>query len=325
MESYSFAINTRPQCVWDWRLKEKNLEFLAGIDPDYFLYVADVNGAILATRKDQRAALAVRLAYSQALETFMALSAATIQASSCPMGWMLRYNNEDLREIIAKISQGTVEHCRFPASSDWNGLAAAVVELSSVPVVEQPEVVSCFAKMWSRLADDFLDGAQENEYNSLKHGMRARPGGFSLRIGAEIIPGEPAPAEAMKLLGASEYGSTFFVIEKPVGGKIDFRPRTFSRNWSPENLFSSLQLLAVSIDNVRSYLRARGGDTSSLPFRRPEDPAVYESPWAHHVGVFTCNFDLEVRSEHICQTTKEEVLDEIKRSPGPQNTGAPSA
>lgn len=57
MESYSFAVDERPLRIWDWRLGEKNLDFLRGVDPDYFVYVAEVNSPVLEQQKDHRAAL----------------------------------------------------------------------------------------------------------------------------------------------------------------------------------------------------------------------------------------------------------------------------
>ena len=55
--------------------------------------------------------------------------------------------------------------------------------------------------------------AARAEYNSIKHGLRVNPGGSYIAVGAEQTPGVPAPPEAMRSMGGSPYGSTFFEIE----------------------------------------------------------------------------------------------------------------
>lgn len=36
MERVEFVIDETPYACWDWDLRKKNLEFLDGIDADYF-------------------------------------------------------------------------------------------------------------------------------------------------------------------------------------------------------------------------------------------------------------------------------------------------
>jgi hypothetical protein len=313
MQSYPFAIDERPQRVWDWDLRRKNLEFLQGVDPDYFIHVSQVNADLVEAGKTNSAALAIRLGYSHALETFMAFSAATIQAPACPLGWMLRYTNEDLRKIIAKINYGNVRFARLGLPPTWLGLAEAVVGGLSASDEQKAHLASGFGGLWQRLAYDFLDEGQESEYNNLKHGLRATGGGFALKIGLEPSYGVSPPPGEMQLLGGSEYGSSFFVIEKPVGGKIDFRPRHFSRNWHPENLFHGMQLLALSLNNVLSYLRAHGGDdVAKLKFQWPSEKSAFEAPWKYQLGVTTANFDSVLEAEHIKPSTKESIIADIE-------------
>ena len=58
-----FAVGDEPHCVWDWDLSEKNMQFLRGLDPSYFDYVARANAPNLSAEdpvERRRAAIAPR-------------------------------------------------------------------------------------------------------------------------------------------------------------------------------------------------------------------------------------------------------------------------
>ena len=105
MQVVQFVIDETPYACWDWELTRKNLEFLEGIDADYFRYVAETNGANLEGEDKHRAALSLRLAYSQGLETLFALLCSAVQAPQCVVGWMLSYKNEELQQLVQKITE----------------------------------------------------------------------------------------------------------------------------------------------------------------------------------------------------------------------------
>ena len=90
MESIKFVINDIAFACWDWELGRKNIEFLEGIDSEYFAYVANLH--IMHINDDEnkhRAALSLRLAYSHGLETLFALLCSAVQAPQCTIGWVL--------------------------------------------------------------------------------------------------------------------------------------------------------------------------------------------------------------------------------------------
>jgi len=97
LEPVKFVVYDTPHACWDLELRRKNLEFLEGIDAEYFRYVAEMNVTHLESDNKHRAALALRLAYSQGLETLFALLGARIQAPHCVIGWMLAYENKELQ------------------------------------------------------------------------------------------------------------------------------------------------------------------------------------------------------------------------------------
>jgi hypothetical protein len=285
------------------------------MDSEYFLHIAQLNAALLRDTKDHRAALAIRLAYSHGLETLMAFAGATVQAPACPLGWVLRYKNDDLRKVIEKLMSGTVAFAAVTPAT-WDGLATLVVAAFDLPEAERASVAQCYAKLWKRFAFDFLDLDQLEEYNSLKHGFRVRPGGFAVRIGEEVEEGVASEPSKRAWLGGSEYGTSYFKSEYPFkgkkGGKIDFRPRSFSRNWHPEGLISGLELLASSLHNIISLLRVLGRDPTPVTFW-PTDPNEFASPWRYSMGVTSASHDLPLDGLDIRQSTSEEVLRQLTK------------
>ena len=148
------------------------------------------------------------------------------------------------------------------------------------------------------------------EYNSAKHGLRTSLGGFSLRVGLEETPGIPAPRDKMQSLGGSVFGTSYFTVEKIIDNKrLNFRPRSHSRNWDPENLANGLVLLSMSINNIISFLRiAYGVSASSCKFSTPSSRDAFDTPWQNPVGVEDINFDTLLSHSDIVPCTKDEVI-----------------
>src|SRR6266498_3066579 len=88
-----FAVDVRPVCVWVRDATERNQEFLRRLDPTYFEYIAHVHADHLTADQKLLAALTLRTAYSQALETLFAFLCATAQAPGCAYGWLTQYRN----------------------------------------------------------------------------------------------------------------------------------------------------------------------------------------------------------------------------------------
>ena len=104
-----FVVSDTPHCLWNEKLRERNLELLDRIDPEFFEYVANTNFSLIEEKStDKRtrkhAATAIRIAYSQGLETLFALLCATVQTPKCIVGWMLKYGITELEEVVKKIN-----------------------------------------------------------------------------------------------------------------------------------------------------------------------------------------------------------------------------
>lgn len=306
----AFFVGSRPQVMWAWDLDDRNLRFLRGIDPGYFTHIASSQGELLESDSRHFAAAALRVAYGQALETLFALAAAALQAPQCVVGWMLSYRNDELFEVVRGMTTGQPGVPRDPSVADpsIDALAASVMNATQYEQDKRDQLARNFARIWRRWSSEFLDERATSEYNSFKHGMRASLGGFNLAIGPEEVPGVPAAPETMRSLGGSIFGSTFYCAEQ-LDGRLHQFPRRTMRNWSPIGMAHGLQLMAMSIQNIVSYLRIIGGDKpESCRFNTPLDSDAFDAPWREPIGVMYVNMDKIVRRDQIQPLTRDEVI-----------------
>jgi len=271
--------------------------------------VAKINVEHLEGDHKQRAGLAIRIAYSQALETLFALLCSAVQAPKCPLAWMLSYKNTELVELVNKINHRRTIYKKFKGYPTWEQLAALVHSYMGYEDKKIVWIQKGFGRLWSNCATEFVDVNISDEYNGAKHGLRIRPGGSQISIGMEEIPGVAAPPENMKIIGHSTYGNAYFKREKIGESSFNFRPRHVSRNWNPENLAIALLLLSMSINNVIGFLRIMAGDSSQdCSFKNPSTEGDFDEPWKQSVGVTDFNIDTLIRIEDIEIYSKEDVL-----------------
>jgi hypothetical protein len=317
-----FVIDEKPHCFWDENIPETNMRFINQIDPNYFEYVANVNFGILNNENKEQiddktrqyAAVTMRLAYSQGLEVLFSLLFASIQAPHCVVGWLLKYSNADLLNVVKKFRDyNEILHC-FPITiRGWDTL----VELffSGFDKEQKENLmprIKGFALLWGQFSQDFLDSKFCDEYNSIKHGLRVYMGGFHLMIGPpqEQI-GELTPIEKMETMAYSKFGTTFFVSER-----IDKTPNyvihTQSRNWDPENYYHALQLISVSLKNIIAYLKLINGNKESLEYILPEDEEFYRKPWLIGSGM-SMGHKSTINTQKIPLLSKEDIMSTYKK------------
>jgi hypothetical protein len=249
LEHRVFVVDESPYCLWGWGdLRALNLAFLEGIEPTYFQYLAEVHTRDTTREEEQKAAIALRTAYSQGLETLFALLGATVQAPGCAIGWVTKYTNRDLDNLVRKIHERKPILSIFRASAlSWDTIAETIhSQLALEDKEKEAKIKAGYGRLWMRHAHDFIDRTNSQEYNSIKHGFRVKPGGFWMSIGAEEKPGVRAPKEKMTLLGKSDYGSSFWIPEALATNKKlrhHFRLNRQFKNWNPVDLAFGLHLL----------------------------------------------------------------------------------
>jgi len=316
LEYAQFVVDKTPYACWEWDIRKRNLDFLKGIDPSYFTYVADANTPHLDDEKAQQAALSIRVAYSQALETLFALLGAMVQAPQCVIGWLLAYRNVELESLVRKLSSGEPVLHRMPIPPSWSSLSLVVHECLPYDEAKKDWIVQGFADAWERFAEEFVDERISAEYNSIKHGLRARPGGFNLKVHIhDVTPQGPLPTRTQDL-GGSLYGTSYYMRESLERGRMNFRARHTSRNWNPTNLVNGIYMLAMSIENVLGRLLSLNGEPpGSHLFKSPTTPDAFNAPWKESHGPHHFTQNAILRPDQIGPRSKQEILDSYSRPP----------
>ncbi len=315
-----FLVDERPFCLWDIDLKKRTLEFVDNLDPSYFEYIANLyvehsdENDEARNKESQHAALAMRTAFSQALETLFALISAMIQAPRCIAAWINLYQNHELRNVVDKIHhrKPLLHQLKFELSS-WTSISEIVFQALVLEDKEQEAAIkNGFAQLWSRFASDFLDTEFVREYNSIKHGLRIRAGGFSFTFGPQEKPGVPAPAEKMILAGKSDFGSGYLAADRIGDLNQHVQMTSHHRNWDPEDLGWGLHMAALSIANVQSAIKVLCGvQAAQVQFHSPTDFSAFHEPWkrATEIRIMSISgFDFQIQPDYIEPFTKEEIL-----------------
>jgi hypothetical protein len=320
MQNSAFLVNQTPYCVWEWDLHDRNMGFLNSIDHSYFEYVAQCHLGNLATESKHQAAVALRSAYHQGLETLFMLIGAAIQAPDCVVGWFQKCQPRKLREMVEMIERrrGHLPNKLGLPSLSWSTLSQRMLLFHYRDLERLRKTQELFAGLWQMFAHDFTDELSVKEYNSIKHGLRVRAGGCALGIAHEREYGVSPPENEIKLIGASEFGTSFFVAE-PISGapraKQDphFRVRRCRINWDAEGMAHALNLIALSIKNVVSFLRiSNGADPKTVEFTRPSDDDYFHKPWQRSLGVVSNSIDSVVPEEEIYRASAEEILKRLE-------------
>jgi hypothetical protein len=179
-------VNDRPYRVWHTISVMPTSEFLQGVSYDYFSLLADMYEEQLAQENAWAAKLALRTTYGQALEAFFAVLFATLQAPFDPAAWLLLYRPGDIVKLLKRFESGKeLPSCiQLPEPRSWNAMARLFHPLELQDVDSPDQVISDFSVLWQELSAEMQDPIGSAEYNSLKHGFRAKASGHSLSSAA---------------------------------------------------------------------------------------------------------------------------------------------
>jgi hypothetical protein len=310
LQSVRFAIDETPYRLWDLDIRQRNLDFTNKIDPRYFEHIANLHGESLEGGEKQYAAAALRISYSHGLESLFSLLGACVQAPGCVVGWLLNYQNKELYEVVRKISERRVIYTQLRDKAvTWDAVADLIFSYVKTGDDENDKGIrDSFARLWGRFASDFLNENHKHEYNSIKHGLRAKMGGFYFALGAEDVPGEPAPPEKMRAVANSEFGSSFFVPVR-LHDRRNFTIREQSLNWDPQNYLYALLLISMSVNNVIGFLKVLYGvPAGEVQFSWASDEEAYEEPWKRGFGISGLGWNSQITEAAVTPLSKEEIL-----------------
>lgn len=315
MNNIIIFVNQEPYCIWGIDLKERNLEFINSVNSEYFKYLVKVHYEKADEKDDKSASLSLRIGYYHALETFFSLIGAFLQAPDCVYAWISKCSIPELRKLIARINQhdSTVFTKLNIKNICWQNISDLVFRFYLPNTEKSKKTKEHFANLWQRLSHEFLDRRNIDEYNSFKHGFRIKSGGFGLKVGVEQKYGVSPPEEEMKTVGYSQYGTSFYCLEKIVSksqNNRSFRSRRVFINWKIEKIVLLLQLITLSIENIISILKIINGiNAKDVKFYRLTEDIDFEKPWSFTSGITNASMDFIIEDSMCKALTKKEILD----------------
>jgi len=294
---YVFAVADRPFCCWEHDHIDRTLAYLRGIDADYFESIAVMLAQHLEADESLAASMALRATYQQGIEALLSLLGAMVQAPSSVQSWIAKCSPADLPEVTRRLAAGTPLLTQEGRRSvTFEELSERVFHCAWRDDEARDATIQHFSGLWRRFANDFLDGTARAEYNAIKHGNRVSPGGFTMALGIEHSFGVPPPAEEMRAVGGSRYGSTFYEPEAVGASSRHFRSRRVSVNWSADAMVHRLRLVSMSISNIVAAVQTElQVDPRTLQFTRPIEGAAFTDAWRPEAMVNESNMDLIVR------------------------------
>lgn len=312
-----YKIDDKPYCCWELDVKKRNVEFLNNIDYEYFLFQSEIYLDELNGENKYKAALAIRNIYHHTIETFFSLVCATLQAPSCVYAWLYHAKVGEIRSVIRKINNhdNNLYNVLELEEMNWKSIAYKIYFANKVNAINYElncKIADQFAELWKNLATRFLDDYSIKEYNAIKHGFRTSSGGYQLNIGPKGTLDKPERHGEWISLGASEFGSSFYVIEQfkftNMKSNPNYQSKKYFLNWDPKLLIDVIKLLAISINNITTYLKIINRSVpENTPYLSPETDEFYNNFWKSYYNSSKMSFDIIIKPEQIEPFTVEEI------------------
>ena len=249
-EAHLIFVNQRPYRIWSGVSHFRTEDFLQRFDPLHHVHLGRLLESGLDGEAPDPALLGIRTVHGLATEAFFALLFALLQAPEAPAAWFLLYRPGDIEELTRRFESGERLPSRInPDIKSWQSLAQLLIP------IDDEESVQCFGTFWKRLAADYRNDQTKQEFNSLKHGLRARAGSPYVAIGGHE-------------LAVAEHGSSFPVVSRR---KTEVVLSFGSRSWSARSLLAELELLSASMINLLTLLKQLHGLEKHLEFEVPEE------------------------------------------------------
>ena len=288
--NYPFATDKSANCVWNENLKALNENFIQNIDYEYYRFIAESNLSIIEREESTErhriyASLNLRNYYSIGLEAMFSLIFATLQAPKCIPAWLLKYRNKDLYSLVGKINKRQTIYTEFGDIKNkisWESIVNLIFSFLNDEKLKK-EIVENYREAIYNFAIDFLNEKFQSENNSIKHGFRIRGGGFRLGLKSVTKEGKEIEGKDWYTIMDSNYGSSFYLSEKI--NTENFRIKTLSKNWHPENFYHALYLISYVILNIRvflcTFLKINLSDNKYMNLKSE----TFDLPWAQMKGL----------------------------------------
>lgn len=270
-ESIGFLVLERPVAVIGLDLKASTEEFVKFLDGEFWnhqLYL--IESTPLANVPYAHAAF-VRMLVSHADEHLFGLIFAVLQAPHCPNLWLSRYKSEELFELVRRALNGDPFPSQIPLQRPG---FAGVVEAIWPCFDEEKTRLTTIALI--RHASRFESDLSRDEYNSLKHGLRANMGSFSLSFAPGFPDKMPEPEDYIKI-SDSDRGCSYLAFDKIEGFKNQFTSKLVWSNWDLLEFRAAVAFTALCVGNIGAALRIRHKLPGPNEFKFYSNADAYEN------------------------------------------------
>ncbi|MDZ7725679.1 MAG: hypothetical protein U5R06_23355 [candidate division KSB1 bacterium] len=265
MDYVTFKIGNVPVCFWGNNLKERNRTFLQTIDPNYYAYTARVHRNHLNTDSRMLAALALRLNYYQALETFFTLVGAGLQAPFCLYGWIQKARDKKIKTLLRRINarNESISNALRLDTVSWYEIAKRIHQDVDVNANHKLNLIRFFGETWEFFGREFLSESSQSEYEELKLGKR-------LIKSAGVFDLEKFSVADSTLL--SKFNKVYDIDQSGKVYQNNHYAEDCNISWYPDFCYSAALMLRDSINNLLSFLKEVNGITKPVPqFYYPAD------------------------------------------------------
>src|SRR4051794_7919750 len=166
-DGYVFAVGDKPYCCWDYDHAGRNLEFLRGIDTNYFEVLGRLLQEHITSGSATSASIALRAVYHQGIEALMSLLGALAQAPGCVPTWIAKCSTQDLQEVVRRLTSGrSLLTQQGELHITLTGLSERAHRYAWLEESGSETTASRFARCWQRFAREFLDETARAEHNA---------------------------------------------------------------------------------------------------------------------------------------------------------------
>lgn len=270
-DSIGFLILERAVAVIGLNLKASTEEFVASLDGEFWNHQLALIEAVPLQDLPYAHAAFVRMAVSHADEHLFGLIFAVLQAPHCPNLWLSRYKSEELYELVRRTLNGD----SFPSQIHLLKPGfAGVVEAVWPNFDEEKARLTTIALI--RHANRLVCELSRDEYNSLKHGLRAHMGSFSLSFAPGSSDKKPNPEDYINI-SDSERGCRYLAFDKIDGSKNQFTSKLVYSNWDLLEFRAAIALTALFVINIGVALRIRHKFPGLCEYKFYSNTDVYEN------------------------------------------------
>lgn len=336
MSYIPFCIIEKPYAIWAPDVRADNEKFLTRLDTRFYERMArsiveDFHSSECDTptpadveqsyQERRDVSTLARLLWHHGMETLVMLLGAYIQATAAVHGYFLKCKTEDAVRIAGYLLRE--ERPRYHRLNDvpfaLSALLTGIYQQTGCSAGDV-DVVRLTEALRSML-NDYVRDSHRAEYNSIKHGLRASHGIFSIALAPEEKPGVAPPQEAMRVIGSSQDASFFNVTSRLDNAtnqqsRINFSVEQVSVTWTLERVLMEIQILSILLVNTVAALRCvNGAPPGTVQVNKIINEAEF---WAAYDQSATCDVPTAslkhaIDAKQVPLLTEKHVFDSYRR------------